>query len=247
MPDLNSIDMEQINLPTGHFGFTATRLADLQSAEYTLCTVVVDESGSTNSFKGGMEDCIKEVVKACKYSSRADNLMLRLVAFDHNHREIHGFKLLENCNPDDYSGCLTGNGSTALYDNTFEAIEATAKYGESLFKQDLDVNGIVIVITDGGDNASKFTKKNVAESLKSAISGEKLESLVSILVGVNITDPSIGIYLKDFETQGGFTQYVELADATAKTLAKLAAFVSRSISSQSKSLNSGGPSQPLVF
>src|SRR5438128_2007010 len=45
----------------------------------------------------------------------------------------------------------------------------------------------------------------------------------------------------------GFTQYVEIGDADPKTFAKLAQFVSKSISAQSQSLGTGGPSQSLVF
>jgi hypothetical protein len=38
-----------------------------------------------------------------------------------------------------------------------------------------------------------------------------------------------------------------LKDASAKSLARLAAFISKSVSSQSQSLGSGGPSQAQTF
>ena len=53
--------------------------------------------------------------------------------------------------------------------------------------------------------------------------------------------------MQDFKTDVGFTQYVEIANADAKTLSKLADFVSRSISAQSKSLGAGGGSASLTF
>ena len=49
------------------------------------------------------------------------------------------------------------------------------------------------------------------------------------------------------KTNCGFTQYVAIADANATTIAKLGDFVSRSISSQSQALGTGGPSQSLTF
>lgn len=227
----------------GHFGFSATRLADLGAPDYTLVTVVVDRSGSTAGFRTEMEAVLKEVVAACLSSPRADNLMLRLVTFESNHQEVHGFKLLSTINANDYDGVLPPGGMTALFDASTDAIEATNKYGRDLLSQDYGVNGIVIIITDGMDNSSTTGVKQVKDALANAVSGENLESLVSILIAVGANNQA----LSDFNTQAGFTQYVELKDANKKTLAKLAQFVSQSISSQSQALGSGGPSASLTF
>lgn len=240
--------MLSMKVPGTHFGYTGTRLADLTGAtEYTLCTIVLDESGSTEFFKRDMEKCIQEIVKACRYSPRADNLMLRLVAFGTNYREIHGFKLLQSCNPDDYDGCYHSAGSTALYDSACDAIEATKDYAKQLSDNEYLCNACVFVLTDGDDNASKFNANNVKDSLAKCVSSETLESLVSVLVGVNIQSSVIQKFLEDFHKIAGFTQFVELKDASEKTLAKLAAFVSKSISSQSQALGTQAPSQSLTF
>jgi uncharacterized protein YegL len=247
MPKFDDV-LESRKVPGTHFGYTGTRLADLTGAtEYTLCTVVLDESGSTEWFRTDMEKCIKEIVKACRYSQRADNLMLRLVAFGTNYREVHGFKLLQSCNPDDYDGCYGSGGSTALYDATCDAVEATKDYAKSLVDSDYLCNACVFVLTDGADNASKFSAKQVKEALAKCVQSEALESLVSVLVGVDVTDTTIAGFLQNFNKEAGFTQYVELKDASEKTLAKLAAFVSKSISSQSQALGSGSGSASLTF
>jgi uncharacterized protein YegL len=246
MPKFDNMESRQV--PGTHFGYTGTRLADLAGAtEYTLCTIVLDESGSTEPFKNEMEKCIQEVVKACRYSPRADNLMLRLVAFGTNYREVHGFKLLQVCNVQDYDGCYRSAGTTALFDATCDAVEATKDYAKQLSDNDYLTNACVFVLTDGADNASKFNAKNVKESLAKCVQSEALESLVSVLIGVNIQDPTVSTYLQDFNKLAEFTQFVELKDASEKTLAKLAAFVSKSISSQSSALGSGGPSSSLTF
>ena len=67
----------------------------------------------------------------------------------------------------------------------------------------------------------------------------------TILVGVNAGH--YGSALQRFQQDVGIDQYVDVADATAQRLAKLADFVSRSISAQSQSLGTGGPSQALNF
>lgn len=240
-------DLEDFKLPGASYGFSGAKIDDLGATEYTLVNITVDESGSVDGFKQKMSECIKEIVKACKQSKRADNLMIRLTTFDQNLREIHGFKLLSTCNLDDYTDVLRGGGATALYDAAENNISALTTYGKSLINNDYSVNAISVIITDGEDNRSAFTINNVACALKEAVKKETLESIVSILVGVNVAEARMKTYLDNFHKQAGFTQYVNLDDATEKTLAKLADFVSKSISAQSQALGTGGPSQSLVI
>ena len=247
MPVINDTQVDQVALPNSHYGYSATRLEDLGATEYTIATIVADISGSTAAFIGDMESAITKIVQACKYSPRADNLLLRLVAFDHLLNELHGFKLLENCHISDYGGCLIPGGSTALYEATHNAIASTTSYAQKLASGDFSANAIVFVITDGMDNASRITPKQVKNAFAQAIKSEALESIVSILIGVNVQDVQVSQYLKAFYREAGFTQYVELDNADAKTLARLAEFVSQSISAQSQALGTGGASKPLVF
>jgi len=247
MPVLNSSDLDQITLPNSHYGYSATRLEDLGATEYTIATIVCDVSGSTGAFTVDMEAAIIRIVQACKFSPRADNLLLRLVAFDDNLNELHGFKLLENCNLADYGGVLSPGGSTALYDATENAITSTINYGQKLAAGDFSANAIFFVITDGMDNASKFRPRSVKDALARAVSSEALESVVSLLLGVNVQDQAVSRYLKQFHQDAAFTQYIEINRADAQTLAQLAEFVSQSISAQSQALGSGGASPSLVF
>jgi uncharacterized protein YegL len=202
-----------------------------------------------------MENCLREILKACQRSPHKDSLLIRLVTFEDSHKEVHGFKLLAECNPDDYNGLLIPGGMTALYDATVDSVEATYKFGDDLIKNDYDVNGLVVVVTDGMNNRGKCSVNDVQKAFKEAVSGEHLESLMSILVGiVDKNDPStsssysqVSQYLTDFKDQAGFQQYVELTDAKDTTIAKLAQFISKSISSQSQARKSGGPSQSVAW
>jgi hypothetical protein len=241
---LNDDTMEQRKLPSGTYGFSATRLEELGATEYTLATIVVDASSSVAEFKDDMEACVREIVQACKFSPRADNLMIRLVQFDTELNEVHGYKLLEQCNLDDYNDCLAVGGMTALHDAAENAVDAATVYAKDLSDNDFAVNGIVVVITDGEDNSSKGYATTVKSALEKSTRSEALESLVSILVGVGTKQyPQLSDYLRDFKDAAGFTQYVEIDEANAKKLAKLAAFISKSISLQSQALGTGGPSK----
>ena len=232
---------------TGNFAFSAAKIENLGASEYTLATIVADRSGSTSGFQNDMENALKEIVKALQLSPRADNLLLRFVSFDNNLLEVHGFKLLQDCQQDDYANTLSPGGSTALFDSTLNGIEATVNYGKQLTDQDFDCNGILFVVTDGCDNCSTFGKPQVKDALAKIVSSEVLESMLSILIGVNITDTYVARELDTFNREAGFSQYVELKDADKSTLAKLAKFVSQSISSQSQALGTGAPSKSLNF
>jgi len=247
MPILNDTSLDQVNLPNSHYGYSATRLEELGATEYTVVTIVCDVSGSTAAFTDDMESAITRIVQASKFSPRADNLLLRLVVFDETLTELHGFKLLENCDLADYGGILRSGGCTALYDATENAVTSTINYGQKLLAGDFSANAIFFVITDGMDNASRLHAKKVKEALSKAVTSEALESIVSILIGVNVQDREVSRYLQQFQMGAGFTQYIELDRADAKTLARLAEFVSQSISAQSQALGTGGSSNSLVF
>jgi uncharacterized protein YegL len=241
----NDQKMESHKPAIGNYGFSATKLDALGATEYTLVTIACDASSSVNSFKAELEKTLKEIVNSCKYSPRSDNLMIRLVQFGSQLHELHGFKLLESCNLDDYDGILQVGGMTALYDATENAVTSTSRYGKSLTENDFDANGIIFVLTDGMENHSTIGISSVVESFKDVYATEALESLITVLIGVGVDNPQISSYLTNFKDEAGFNQYVEAKNADSKTLAKLAEFVSKSISSQSQSLGTGGPSQNI--
>jgi uncharacterized protein YegL len=239
-------DLEQHKLKTSHFGFSATRIDDLDASEYTLVTIIQDDSSSVAPFKNEMEKTLKKIVDACQKSPRADNLMIRLCTFANVMHEVHGFKRLQTIKQSDYDDVLGTGGITALFDASQNAVAATTAYGKHLMENDFSVNGIVFIITDGADNASKQAASSVKDELQLATKKEYLESIVSILIGVN-TAGGLDQYLDSFRIEAGITQYISIGDASANKLAKLAEFVSKSISAQSQSLGSGGASVPLTF
>lgn len=243
MPDLVALDQHRV----GNFSYSAAKIGDLESTEYTLAHTVFDESGTTAGFAALMNKCAQEIVKSCRKSPRVDCLMYRTTAFGTQVRQVHGYKLLQNCNVDDYANMYQNGGQTALYDATSEAIAATRDYAAKLAQQHYSVNAVLFVITDGDDNHSTLNENQVKQALMESIRSESLESLVTILIGVNIQDPYMKQKLESYAQNVGFTQFIMLEDASEKTLAKLAQFVSKSISSQSQALGTGGPSKSLTF
>ncbi len=246
MPKLDVVnDMEQRAIGGGQFTFSAARIDGLGASEYTLVTIAVDVTGSVYNFADDLRASLISAIDACKRSARADNLLVRVVQFSTDVggvSEIHGFKELGEVDTNDYPFFNPG-GMTPLYDATYSSIGAMLDYGADLMKQDYLANGIVFIITDGYDNASTTGPQMIRDVLEGAQREEKLKSLVSVLIGINVDDYR-GV-LESFQKDAGINQYIDAGEATKNQLAKLAQFVSQSISSQSQALGPGGPSQNI--
>lgn len=246
MPRLTDEKMDKMMIGGSNFSFRGTRIEHLGATEYTLVTIAVDETGSVAGFANELRTMLVMAVEACKKSPRSDNILVRVVTFSDTHthgvNEIHGFKALAEINTADYPALRPG-GMTPLCDAVFSAIGATNAYGKKLMDDDFGVNAIAFIITDGGENASTATMTMVKEEAKKAITGETLESMISVLVGINTGDYAAA--LADFQKTAGITQFIDAQDATARKLAKLADFVSKSVSSQSQALGTGGPSNAI--
>ena len=243
LKDLTSDDLMQKLSTNTSYKFSAVKLDELDETEYTLATIVVDVTGSVSPFASSLLEMVRNIVKACRKAPRSDNLLVRIVTFNTNIYEIHGFQLLRHIDEmTDYKS-FNPYGATALYDAVHTSIDATLKYGEDLRDQDYGCNAIIAVITDGEDNSSNLSPGAIRDLLEDGIRKEKIESIISILIGVGRDTAG----LKDFKDNAGLTQYIDAGDATPENLAKIGGFISESISSQSNALGSGSASQPLTF
>ena len=230
------------------YAFSGIGIDDLGAAEYTLVTVVVDISGSVSTFKDKLIECLKTILESCQDDPRAENLLLRVVKFREHVSELFGFRNLSEIDPDEFDTALDDiGGITALYDGSHTSIDASMTYGSDLMNNGILVNAVNFILTDGYDNASKLGAKEVGDILKKARKGECVESLLTILIGITENDKDIQDELKVFEKEADLDAFVDIGNATRKALSRLAKFISQSISSQSQSLGTGGPSKILTF
>ena len=257
MPRLMPTDDDQsFNIPTatGTFVFSGVKLEKLGASEYTLVTLVVDESGTTYPFADKLLEMVKMVVKACQKNDRSEFLLFRLLAFSNQVTEVHGFKLLNEIDLNDYPE-FNPSGTTALYNASLDAVGATVEYAKHLDKKDYDVNGCIYILTDGLNNVPPVTPTMIKDKIEEIIKEETgLESLTTILIGLQ--DPQLqGDDMSDqvikeleaFQKEAGLTKFINAGDATETKLAHVAEWVSQSVSSTSQIVGSGSPSQVLAF
>lgn len=244
----------QVNQTLNSFTFSGVEIEKLTGSQYTLVNILVDESGSVENFKTELEKTLSTVIDSCKKSPQAETILARVVGFKSTHsgidfNEIHGFINLSNIVDGQYIDKINPSGYTPLYDATGNALESIESYSKQLNTNDYLVNGIFFVLTDGVENSSnKYNRaSDIKDALKRIRRDESLESIRAILIGINDDDSSIRTFLDEFHKDAGFDEYISLGQVSANKLAKLANWISKSVSSQSQSLGSGGPSQPINF
>ena len=257
-------DMNDFEIGSG-FGFSGTIIDGLEASEYTLVTIALDETGSISGYEQQITDMLRAAIDACRRSPFSENLLIRVIRFGSQYRrsggngvdELHGFKSLSTIDLTDYP-TLQAGGMTPLLDAVYSGVGAMNVYAQQLVDLDFAVNGITFVITDGGENASVATAQMVKDELARSVQGEVMESHYSILIGIDTTakmdasNPAVQQMqaklkktLADFEQDTGMDQFIWAGDANKNNLAKLAQFVSQSISSTSQALVTGGPSQQI--
>lgn len=227
--------------------FTPIGIERLAASGYTLAGLVVDDSGSVQPFAHLIEDMMETIRESLFLSPHVDNLLLRSTVFSRDIREVHGFELLHSIPVGKYKGAVNQFGSTNLFDATFNGLTSIEAQGISLVDNGFGANGILFVVTDGMCTHSKVTPTQIRQRLQAMLKTERLESMRLILVGVNINDPDVHDALDTFQKEAGFDQFIAIENATKEELAKLAGFVSVSISSQSNALGSGTASKPITF
>jgi hypothetical protein len=233
--------MQTRRLAGSPYGYSGTRLDALGSAEYTLVAVAADQSGSVARFRADIERCLAEIVRACAAHARADQLMLRLVAFSDQLHEVHGFRPVPTLDPAAYAGALTAGGGTALYDAAKNEVASVTSYGDTLAGADFTVNGLVFVVTDGEDNGSVGSAAEVREAVAAAVASERIDGVRTVLVGVGVGQATSASLMR-FSAEAGFDDYVAIEKADAASLQRLARFAAKSIAAQSTALGAGAAS-----
>lgn len=238
MPNLD--DDVQVGF-VNNFGFSHTKIENLTSDAYTLATIAVDISSSVRDFEPELKKCIKNAIESLKNSPRVDNMLVRVLVFNHDVQEVHGFKLLSDINIDEYDNYIKAGGTTALYDTLVNTFDSSLDFAKKLTVAPYfyTVNSYDIIITDGENVGGVYSEDKAKHSFSARKKEEYLESTMTYLVGVNAKDTRIKDYLDKLKNNVGIDAFIAIDDATPKSMAKLAGFITSSSVSVSKSIGSG--------
>ncbi len=230
----------------GQFQFTGAKMERLEASEYTLVNIAVDLSGSVCGFEDDLEEMVINIIQACEKSPYRENLLIRITEFSSRRMaEVCGFELLQNLKSLGKNLNFSPDGLTPLYDACYEGAAAIRNYGLELARNDYGVNAILFVVTDGCENASQMDSREVKKEIEKAKNCEELMSFLTVLIGINADEYKYE--LKETKKKLGLDEFIDAGEASKENLARLANFISQSISSQSLALKTGQANNALTF
>lgn len=132
----------------------------LDAADATLVSVVLDMSSSMDPHKKGVVEAFNTMIAALSGAKAASAILVSVWAFADQAR------LLSSYEPVDRKPKLTGtvyspDGCTALFDAVLGAMTGLVTYGQRLYDEGVPTKRVLFVLTDGEDNASKATAAEV--------------------------------------------------------------------------------------
>lgn len=242
MPAFDELD--EVKFSGGGIQFSGVAPKALRIGQCTVVGIARDKSSSVKSFEQILIKTSKDAVRGCNQCPQPETLVIRFLDFATTVKEVHGFKQLKSIDVDkDYD--MSCGGNTKLRDALYDMVTSVDEYGTQVYDADIDTNAIIFLFTDGEDLGSRRSMKDVKEAIDKLRRNEKIESVLILLVQVNVSDPHIAKYLDEFSKELGLDASKRIEDFTDDEGAKLAGWVSKSVSSQSQSLGTGGPSQVL--
>lgn len=147
-------------------------LDQLGSNEVTLAMNILDMSGSMGPHAADLMRAYNEdYLKAMRCSPAADDILVSTIVFDDVIELLHGYVTLgdaaelsiQNYEP---------RGSTALYDAVAGGLTNMVLYSQQLRQSGVAVRCVVIVYSDGEDNASKQKAKDIKRTVKELLKQE---------------------------------------------------------------------------
>lgn len=148
-------------------------LDDIQSNDVTLAMNIIDMSGSMSPHANDLMRAYNDdYLAAMRHSPAADDILVSTILFDDIIELLHGYVTLEDA-PTLTAKNYSPRGTTALYDAVAGGISNMVLYAQQLRQSGISVRCVVIVYTDGADNASqqraRDVKRTVEELLKQEI------------------------------------------------------------------------------
>lgn len=169
----NTLDLivSNLNGPT-MMGPVGTPLDQLATNEVTLAMNIIDMSGSMSPHAADLMRAYNDhYLAAMENSTAADDLLISTILFDDKVTLLHGYVNLTDATrltPQVYQPF----GTTALYDAVAGGFTNMVLYAQQLRQSGVMVRCIVIVYSDGEDNASKQRARDIRRTAEELLKQE---------------------------------------------------------------------------
>jgi hypothetical protein len=169
----NTMDLVVANL-NGPTMMTAvgTSLDQLASNEVTLAMNIMDMSGSMSSHAADLIQAYnRDYLEAMRGSTAVDDILVSTILFNDTVDLLHGYMPITDVPPLTRTQYYPSN-TTALYDAVASGLTNMVLYAQQLRSSGVMVRCIVIVYSDGADNASKQRAKDVKRAAEELLKHE---------------------------------------------------------------------------
>lgn len=190
----------------------------LDSADATLVSVVIDMSGSMATHRKAVIEAFNAMLDALAGAKAASTILVSLWAFSDRATLLSSYEPVER-KPKLTALVYSPDGCTALHDTTLAAITGLVTYGQRLYDEGVPTKRILFVLSDGDDNCSKAGAAEV-RTATAALCRDEAYSLA--YAGFGATD------LKKQADALGFPHAVT-TNATAAELRRVFRQVSQSV------------------
>lgn len=169
--DTLDLVISNLNGPT-MMGPVGAPLAQLTSNDVTLAMNVIDVSGSMAPYAADLIRAYNEdYLDAMAASPVADDILLSTVLFNDSVSLLHGYVNLADA-PRLTARTYAPDGATALYDAVAGALTNMVLYAQQLRQSGISARGVLVVYSDGEDNASKQRAKDVRRAAQELLKQE---------------------------------------------------------------------------
>ncbi len=147
-------DDEVLNLDTiNDFGALGVGLDDLESEDVTLVSYVLDASGSMQPHAADLTAAFAAEIAAMSGARSAEQVLVSVTVFQDAPKLLFGYRKLADV-PRLDGGAYVPSGCTALFDAAHGALSHLEGYRKLLRDSGVRARAVVLVMTDGEDNAS---------------------------------------------------------------------------------------------
>ncbi len=214
-------------------GCVGAQIDSLNTDDVTLLAVLIDASGSMQSVRDDVIDAFNQMARALADSKARDSILMSAWTFSDQPTLLFGYTPIDRVQ-DLTKAAYAPNGSTALYDAALDGFTGIVAYGQELRNGGIRTRCIVIVISDGDDNASGHT----AASVKT-VAQDLLRQEYYTLAFVGMGDPAS---FSQIASNMGFPSVLTVGN-TASEIRRALNMVSGSVIRASQTqVNAGGSS-----
>jgi len=178
----------------------------LGSTEGVIVKFVIDKSGSMQEVEVEVPKAILEAVSAMNEAKQSVAITLSVLAFSDDVSVLFANRAVDGITQNDIP--FYASGRTALYDAVMDALTGALKYEEEQLNAGMTTKVIVVVFSDGADNAS--TRADISKIAQLTKDLKKRENWILAFVGFKTYEAGRGTDYMQIARDMGFNALLEI-------------------------------------